>query len=630
MNAAPAINVGPYEVIRPIGDGGMAEIYLCVRRGVGGFERNVVLKVLHSRYVGDPSFVDMFLTEAKILARLHHPNIVSVFDVGQVEEVPFLAMEFVNGPTLGRLHTQSLKMGLFELGYFLHIVHQICLALHHVHTLEVDGVAAGVVHRDISSTNILIEAESGAVKLIDFGIATQDTDEERKTEVGVLKGRVPYLAPEVLRGRRADARSDLYAIGVLLYRLLTNQLPFPDGDAGWAARMEGRHTRVSLLSSWVSPELEAIVDRALHPNPAQRYATAAELADDVALEVRRLGTHSAGIPAWIRQVFPAGPAAWAPRTEEHSSTSTLHTIGQISRTQVGPAPVSPRTMYPLLAITVALALFSAVLAGSAVGLWWNASHTDGLQAVMDVDGYLRAANELLAEGNFDGAREMVTRATALGQLDADMALAVERQRGTIEREYQRATVRAQLRAGRLDEAAATLSAAMDAQPSDPDLHELFAELQQLRKQPASRARSSAASADIETPLLLPASAAPLPVLETAAPVALAAVPAEAPAPAPTPAPTVRVFHSSELHVKTRASVEYPANARAMGFGDTRCLARVSIDEQGSPYDVEVTDCPRPFQQPTRDAILRWRWEPAVDERGPIRAQTTIAVNFKAR
>lgn len=479
--------VGRYEIVRPIGEGGMAQVYLCVRRGAGGFEKRVVMKVLHSRFLGDQQYVQMFLDEARLLARIQHPNVVNVFEVECVDGIPYLAMEYVNGPTLGRLHKRAARSGLDELGYFLHIVQQTCIGLHHAHGLRINGAPAGLVHRDVSSQNILVDAETGMAKLIDFGIAKID-EGQQQTQVGVLKGKIHYMAPEVLHGVRPDARADLYAVGVLLYRLVTDRLPFGEGDDIWAARISGRYPKASEVKSGVTPQMDAIIDRALQPDPAARYQTAAEISVDLQREIERLRVDVSQVPAWIAQVFPGGEDEWSKRYEPGSlSVSTMHsTLSQLI-TEGGSKTSPPRLTNPgerngaiaggLAAMVVGL-VFSGVL-------WfaWPNSAPSVSPPSEDASTYLDAADDLLDRNQFDAALAMNARADALGVTDASLIVRMARQKNDIEHERALGHARAQVRAGRLDEARETLSAAMALNPSDEDLAVMFAEIDGLAHPP---------------------------------------------------------------------------------------------------------------------------------------------------
>lgn len=320
----PSVPFGRYTVVCPIGEGGTADVFLAVRRGVGGFEKRVVLKVLQARFLGHPGAVEMFLEEARLLARLSHPNIVEVFDVERHGDVPYLVMGYVNGPTLGQLQRHVGRPGPDTIGVFLQLMRQVCDGLHHAHTLQVDGRPAGMIHRDVSSQNVVVDAGTGLAKLIDFGIA-KAVDSDKHTELGILKGRLHYMAPEVLGGARPDARADLYAVGVMLHRIAIGRMPFRDQELGarrlavptdgpeWAALPQG---------------LAPILVRALSPRPEDRPASAGELSAELEAVCARLGASQADVAPLVARVFPGGEADWRRQLDPAAITqhSSLHRL----------------------------------------------------------------------------------------------------------------------------------------------------------------------------------------------------------------------------------------------------------------------------------------------------------------
>jgi hypothetical protein len=462
----PVVAVGRYEIVRPIGEGGMAQVYLCLRRGAGGFQKRVVIKVLHSNFVGRPDHVQMFLDEARVLARLRHPNIVDVFEVECIEGIPYLAMEYVNGPTLGKLHNRAVRANLDHLGYLMHVLVQVCHGLHYAHALRIDGEPGGIVHRDVSSQNIVIEAETGVAKLIDFGIARFEDGGRAKTEVGVFKGKIHYMAPETLHGAKADPRVDIYAVGVLLYRLVTNRMPFAEGEAIWAARMSGRYPKASEVVPGVSPHVEAIIDR-------ERYQTAAQLAADLQIEVERLGIDATRTAEWIRTVFPGGEEEWWKRP----TNSTMHTSLSHLVSDHGLKPIrSPRQLRRIAVVSGLAAVVTAAgiaAMGAAVGV----SLTGGtIQEATAAAAYLDAADELIAGSRYEAARTLNAKADALGETDTATIARILRQKHDILRDGPLSQARSQIQAGRLEDAMATVSDALEVTPSSVQLQEMFDQL----------------------------------------------------------------------------------------------------------------------------------------------------------
>ncbi|MBJ6763209.1 protein kinase [Myxococcaceae bacterium JPH2] len=221
------MQLGKYQLIRKLASGGMAEVFLAKAAGPMGFEKTLVLKRILPHLAEDEAFVEMFLGEAKLAAQLNHPNIVQIFDFGEAEGSYFLAMEFIDGPHLRRLIKRSGEQGReLPVGICAKLVASAAEGLAFAHEL-VDpetGSALGLIHRDVSPENVLVSRQ-GSVKVVDFGIA-KVAGQGHRTQTGVVKGKVAYMPPEQLQGRNMDRRVDVYALGVVLYELLTGRRPF--------------------------------------------------------------------------------------------------------------------------------------------------------------------------------------------------------------------------------------------------------------------------------------------------------------------------------------------------------------------------------------------------------------------
>jgi len=209
--------IGKYELIRPLATGGMAELFLARTQGALGFAKTVVVKRIRPHLLDDPQFLLMFLNEAKLAAQLNHPNIVQIFDFGEVADSYFIAMEYVDGPnlrTLSALAHAASKPIPFPL--CARIVSHVCEGLAYAHeALDTEtNQPLGIVHRDISPDNVVL-ARNGAVKVVDFGIA-KAAEQIFQTQSGLRKGKVAYMAPEYLQGQTLDGRADIYALGVVL------------------------------------------------------------------------------------------------------------------------------------------------------------------------------------------------------------------------------------------------------------------------------------------------------------------------------------------------------------------------------------------------------------------------------
>lgn len=417
---------GRYEIVRPLAEGGMAQVYLGLQRGAGGFQKRVVLKILHSRYLGDPDFVRMFLDEARILSRIRHPNVVDVFEVECVEGVAYMAMEHVNGPTLNDLHKSSLRSGKHQIGYFLHLVRQVCDGLSAAHQLEIDGVPAKIVHRDVSSQNVLVEAAIGSAKLIDFGIAQVEGALHDKTLPGVVKGKLQYLAPEALDGAPYDARADVYAVGVLLYRLCAGRMPYRDSDLTGGVRGPPHHPIEEV--SGLPAGLADVVHRAMAIEPAERYPTAAALAVDLSRIVTALGADPHEMPAWIASIYPGGEEDWSRRGESQGSTSVHTSLRRLveEETKSPPEPAAQRRL-------IVGGFAGVAIAATALAAWLTFGQGAAPRVrVEQARTYLDVADELLQAGHPDAAESLNRRAALLDPPDVDLIVRAARQRAHID------------------------------------------------------------------------------------------------------------------------------------------------------------------------------------------------------
>ena len=309
----PAV-LGRYRLISKIASGGMATVFLATASGPGGFEKVFALKRIHPHLADESDFVDMFLDEARIASRIHHSNVCQVFDFGEADGTYYLAMEYLLGESLARI-AKTVRRSKVDFDDSRHVmlcvkvVADACEGLHAAHELKArDGQSLGVVHRDVSPQNLFITYD-GNVKVVDFGIA-RASDRVHHTAAGQVKGKFSYMAPEQARGKDMDRRADVWALGVVLWEMMTLR------------RLFRRESTVETLASMlndpipppsthrpdIAPELDAIVLKALERDMDRRYATARDLGRDL---VRFAG--STGLPAgmadladWMERLFPGG------------------------------------------------------------------------------------------------------------------------------------------------------------------------------------------------------------------------------------------------------------------------------------------------------------------------------------
>ncbi len=316
---------GKYTLLRRLAQGGMAELFLALHRSVAGFEKLVVIKRILPEMSRDQGFITMFLQEARIAATFAHPNIVTIFDVGQAEGSYFIAMEHIHGEDL-RSIVRSMKPKAvleFPIEHAIAIVTGVSAGLAYAHDKrDLNGNPLNIVHRDISPQNILVTF-SGDVKVVDFGIAKATRDDrpnaaepsleggaernEHHTKVGQLKGKVPYMSPEQARGELLDARSDIFSVGVILFELCTGRRLFRGKDETETLRMitEGEYPRPSVVNPRISAGLEAVILRALAKDVTARYQSGRELQQDLETLSRAEGipVSNLALGNWMQMLF---------------------------------------------------------------------------------------------------------------------------------------------------------------------------------------------------------------------------------------------------------------------------------------------------------------------------------------
>jgi serine/threonine-protein kinase len=334
----------------------MGEVYVAEQTGVGDFKKSLALKLLLPGLDSDEKHVRLFLSEARIASRLTHPNIVQVFDAGRIEERYFLAMELVDGVSLGELIGRLQKSGPPPSAQVISLVaRQVLEALSYAHELRDDaGSRLDIVHRDISPSNILL-SKHGEVKLTDFGIAKVRGD-EGNTAPGEVRGKLAYIAPEVLRGASASQRSDLYAVGVTLYRLAALASPFSGAAESdpISAVVRGEKTPLTTVRPDLPAELVFAIEKSMSLAPADRFESAAAMREAFPrgnLEAQR----EALIELLAIAPPPPVPVGTAPfALPDLTATEAAH----------GPQPTPERRGSWLVGAAV------AALAVAGLGGWW--------------------------------------------------------------------------------------------------------------------------------------------------------------------------------------------------------------------------------------------------------------------
>jgi dienelactone hydrolase len=325
--------IAHYDVESRLGAGGMGTVYLARDTRLG---RRVAIKVLTPEFASDPSFAGRLLREARAASNLNHPHIVTVHEIGHADGIDFIVMEYVEGQVLAR----AIPPGGLPVARVVELGQEIAGAVTAAHH-------AGIVHRDLKPGNVMLDT-AGCAKVLDFGlarsVAPRESGEEAATATlaptasGTVLGTVGYMSPEQIQGRAADARSDVFALGIVLYEMLTGARPFT-GDSDWAvmaATVNGAVPSIRARKPEAPAGLVRVIERCLAPRPEDRYASAAELGEELArLAARvtsRAGTPRAALVAGVAIALVAlGVAAWALRRESRIRWATGPAIAEIDR-----------------------------------------------------------------------------------------------------------------------------------------------------------------------------------------------------------------------------------------------------------------------------------------------------------
>jgi eukaryotic-like serine/threonine-protein kinase len=373
--SAQLVRLGRYQIVERIATGGMAEVYLAVHGELAGFRTPVVLKKVLPHLASNQQFIDMFLDEARIASLLDHPNVVRIYEVGRSGNEYFLAMELVQGKSLSALLRRAQDPerptpSPIEPRLAALIIAQAAAGLHHAHNLtDPLGNPLGLVHRDVSPQNLLISFE-GSVKVIDFGIA-RALGRISETQTGGMKGKFGYMSPEQARGEEIDLRTDIFALGVVLWEAVTGHRLF-NRENDLATMRALVYEPIPKPSSVVaiSPELESIIMRALARNPKLRFQTARDMA--TALEryvVTAGGASNSDLGTLMKSGFAQDHSAWRQtlRTAVNLPAITEADLAGTPSATPGPAPgyhtqtvhVVPRR-WPVAVMALALVAGGAV------------------------------------------------------------------------------------------------------------------------------------------------------------------------------------------------------------------------------------------------------------------------------
>jgi serine/threonine-protein kinase len=363
---------GRYRLLEPLASGGMADVFRAEHAAAEGVTKEVALKLVRGEYAARSDFVQMFIQEARLAARLTHANLVQVFDFDQVDGRYYIAMELVRGRHLGQVVERCRELGVrLGLARAVHVGAEVAKGLAYAHRVAgADGRPLGLVHRDVSPHNVLVSFE-GEVKLADFGIA-RAMNLGGLTEPGTLKGKIAYMAPEQARSAPVDARADVFSLGVVLWELCAGRRLFArESDAAALAAVLGDEPP-SPPSAWneaVPPELDAAILGALARDPGARTASAQALATQLAAILLRLarGPEDLDLRALMQQLWPEAAGPGPSPAEETRVAAARAEAPQPAETDPTRTAVAPRRRrWPALVGAIALA---AVAAGAGAVAW---------------------------------------------------------------------------------------------------------------------------------------------------------------------------------------------------------------------------------------------------------------------
>ena len=374
--------VGRYTLCGEVAAGGMATVHVGRLAGAAGFGRAVAIKRMHAHLAKDAEFVSMFIDEARVAARIHHPNVAATLDVVAREDELFVILEYVHGESLATLLRKATWNGrAMPLATALRVTVDVLYGLHAAHEAKTEqGAPLGIVHRDVSPQNVLIGTD-GLARVIDFGVA-KATGRLQSTGEGQIKGKIAYMSPEQLRGESIDRRSDVYAASVMLWELLTGKRLFEQTNQGalMLSVLEGEVLPPSAMAVGLPKAFDEIVLRGLSRDPEQRFPTAQEMASRLEAIGPLATPHAVG--SWVTETAADALRARAAKIAqmERASDQGLAPPAESPALQIaqpGPAaaepapepapaaPSAPRPVEPPLpSVEISLSTMSHLAAGA--------------------------------------------------------------------------------------------------------------------------------------------------------------------------------------------------------------------------------------------------------------------------
>lgn len=634
------IRFGQYVLLEKIATGGMAEVWRARMRGVEGFQKIVAIKKILPHLSDNQDFVDMFIDEAKLAAQLSHTNIVHIFDLGRIQSSYFIAMEYVEGFDLKTiLKRAELRDQPMQVELALFIASKIAAALDYAHRKrDFENRDLGLVHRDVSPQNVLI-SEEGDIKLCDFGIA-KAASKASHTQAGALKGKLQYMSPEQASGQAIDRRSDIFSLSAVLFEMLTRRKLFA-GDSEMSildSVREARVTAPSLFNDEVTPEIDAVVLKALNKDPDRRYQTAAEMARDIdqILYSYKPTPTSADLAIYMHRL--ATPESVMPHVEPpvEEVDTEVATMPAPKPAAVVPAPAPPLpvavhaapvpapaaplhvqsapVVEPLKKSPVAAIVAAVVVLGLIGGGWFLMRGKSAAPApAAATTASPSASSSAAAPSNVPAATPAATQTT----------VAAAATQTAIDEAKVDAEVRKRLEAERLK---------LDQQSQKTDAAKA------PTTRPAQSAPVTAAPAQVAAAATQDTAPRLQPVAQPVAPPVADTRPA-----APTPAPAVDTPHTREgdmispgtdgltaAHITHQAIPTYPPLARAQRVEGT-VLVNVLVSETGQVLDTKVlsgVNRPVGINEAALQAARRSSFAPGMKDGVRVKSWTTVKVDFR--
>ncbi len=336
---APGCRLDRYDLLLQVAEGGMGLLWLARQQGKHGFDRIVAIKTILPKLASDTGFQRMFLDEARVVSRIEHPNVAQVLDLGEERGVLFLVMEWIDGESLFNVGCSVANQTdvLMPVGILTRIMVDACAGLHAAHELADDeGLALSVVHRDVSPHNLLVGFR-GTTKVIDFGIAKARNRMSQETSIGLLKGKIAYMAPEQAMGNAVDRRTDVWSAGATMYRLLSGRTPYSASEPLAVLRRIAEGRPPAALPATVPEPVRLVVERALELDAKKRFETAHDMgvALETAMRAANIETSRDDVAAFMATHLGEGRAVRTREIEHAVRESRARMRVEVARTEIG-------------------------------------------------------------------------------------------------------------------------------------------------------------------------------------------------------------------------------------------------------------------------------------------------------